>query len=291
VNIVFYAAKSGLGNNGGTRTMLKSAAAMRRYGHRVSVVARIDNFTYFQHPACLPEIPQETDIVIAASHMDIEAMHEAWRGRSAWWMRMWDVHRMPESKIFRLASMQHMFVNGEFMRDKLARAGIGSEIVYQGIDFGDWFPPLVSPCKSRIGILCRHQQHYQYQRFEELFPICCDRHEFTAITHADDLLSWYQSLRFYFAPQTLGGLANPPMEAALCGALIVCPGVLESGLSDYANKDTAIIYERLEDIPALLESADFGKVAAMSEVLINKIGSREKNMQKFLAYLSKIDYN
>lgn len=290
MNIVFYAASSGLGNNGGSRTILKSAQTLRDMGHTVDIVAGVDRFTYFDHPPAVGHIPAHTDVVIAVSWMDVESMHKDWPGPCAWWLRNWDTHRLTEPEICRLAAVQPTCVNGEFIQRRFRRAGIESEVVYQGIDFDMWIAT-DRPRGRMVGTIQRGEQRYRYCDFERLAVISKGCFGFDSVAKSDNMAEWYQSIDFYFAPQILGGLSNPPMEAAMCGALIVCPGIEESGLDDYANSETAIIYDNLEDVPELLKAADFGKVAKMQEVLKNKIGDRKKNMQKLIDFLGKNTYN
>jgi len=287
MNIAFYAAKSGIGNNGGSRTILKSAQVLRERGHSACVVSLVDRFTYFRHMPVVDTIPDDTDVVIATSWMDVEPMHKDWQGKRAWWLRSWDTHRIPEEKIYRLAAMQPMYVNAEFIQRRFSKAGINSHIVYQGLDFDLWSNTERQKGR-RIGTLRRKEPRYRYCDFEQLAIESKGCFEFTSISNSDNMREWYQSLAFYLAPQTLGGLSNPPMEAAMCGALIACPGIEESGLDDYANSDTAIIYDNIENVPELLESADFGKVGRMQELIKNKIGSREKNMQRFAKHLAML---
>ena len=287
MNICIYAMRSGLGDNGGSRTVLLSVQALRRLGHKCSVIATIDNFTYFAHDRCLDSIPPDTDALIAASWYDVGQMHKVWGGVSAWWMRLWDSHKLSEDDICRLAEKQPMLVNGEFMQSRLALHGINSEIVYQGVDFDKWHPDGTKRHSGLIGSLLRKEPRYNSDEFKRLSEMLHDKYKFTGIYKTEHLREWYQSLEYYFAPQRLGGLSNPPMEAALCGAVLVCPRFEESGLADYANDETAIIYDDMNNLPAMLDGDHTDKTDSINILLRDKIKSREENMQLLANFLAK----
>jgi hypothetical protein len=175
------------------------------------------------------------------------------------------------------------------MRSRLALHGIESHIVYQGIDFDKWKPDANRQKDLLVGTVYRTEAHYNSDAINDFAFHSAGRYKIAVMHNSDDMELFYQTLQFYLAPQTLGGLSNPPMEAALCGAMIVCPGIEESGLSDYCTKETAIIYNDISDVPDLLDAArwDWWRVSNMKWLLHDKIKSRADNMKKFVEYLEK----
>ena len=90
--IVFNTLNSGLGNNGGSRTLLKCAETIEKIGHRCDVIAEVDNFTWFKHKKPINYLPKDTDAIVATacttveSTLDTDVPVKAWyiRGHESW---------------------------------------------------------------------------------------------------------------------------------------------------------------------------------------------------------------
>jgi hypothetical protein len=97
-----------------------------------------------------------------------------------------------------------------------------------------------------------------------------------------NLVKFYQSCDIWFVPCKREGLHNVPMEANLCGSLIICSDSPTNGCMDYCNRDTAHIYSTLKEAVGMIERPDFTKVKRMQKLLREKIGNREKNMKQLV---------
>ena len=89
----------------------------------------------------------------------------------------------------------------------------------------------------------------------------------------------------------LEGLHNPPMEASLSGCALVANDCVSSGTADYAiHNKTALIYKAGDAVGASSCIKQLSNNDSMREelnlnmisLLKDKIGTREKNMAKFL---------
>lgn len=134
--ITFNAFNCGLGNNGGTRTILKSIDALTELGHECNIVARVDRFTWFKHKIPVLSIPENSDSVIAVSACDVvhSLDNSPTNSRIAWWMRGWETWQFNESTFISLAKKIHVIVNSSWMKYELAKYDIHADLCFAGLD-------------------------------------------------------------------------------------------------------------------------------------------------------------
>ena len=65
MKLAFNGMNSGLGNNGGTRTILKCAEVLNDIGHECYVVVNVDNYTNFTHEYVARFMPENLVILPA----------------------------------------------------------------------------------------------------------------------------------------------------------------------------------------------------------------------------------
>ena len=295
MKICFYAGDKtwgGLACNGGSKTILRSAEALRLLGHEVDVVASVDKFTYFKHPKPLKKIPK-CDVCIAVSPSDIMSMvKECPRGvKMSTWLRGWPVWAMKSEKIvFLLRSFcdagNKVFVISKWLQRKCEKNGIKAEIQYAGFDdvwaYGD-----LARITNQIGTLY-HKFHKtkNYAFWQKVRERLGNTFSFVEIgrkpMNDEQLRKVYQSCGIWFSATSLEGFHQVPMEAALCGSAIVCNDHARNGI-DYANHSTATIYKfnDVEDAVEKIHSVGFTKTYAMEEYIYEHIGTRSKNMKQF----------
>lgn len=307
MNIVFYAKVCGMGNNGGSRTIFKSAMALENIGHRVDVIATADNFTWFSHKKVISKVPTGTDVVIAVSANDVERMHEEVTGiRKAWWIRGWELWQMSESQLFKRVFMnQRNICNSGWLCGKLKERGVKSALIYSGLDVADWVNRRYKhPSKVTIGSL------YSPSHKTKRWDLCMNLHktlgtskyeylafgavekrfsgwDYTQSPRHEILNLLYNSCDIWFAPTELEGFHNVPAEAGLCGSLIVANSDRSGGMLDYCNEDTAMMFGNISEAVAAIKDPDFSRVDRMRELLKSKVGSREVNMKLMVEELSR----
>ena len=311
MKLAFNSINSGLGNNGGSRTIIKCAESIEKLGHRCDIIANVDNFTWFEHKPVINYLPDDLDVLIAVACSDViptlrlNVPKKAWyiRGHENWTMTDDQLGQLYTSGIFNI-------VNSRGLQQLLASYGADSKVVYQGIDFDWWEDRNVrSNNKTRIGCLYQEKPTKRWIDFVKLAEILGDEdYEYIGVglkerndefltrywTNAskEDLNEAYNSCHIWFAPTELEGLHNVPIEAALCGCLIVCSDAPMNGMGfDYAfNNNTAMVYRTrdIEHAAKLIKNPNWDVVDRMFNHIKFNIGTREDNMRKMAEYLEEI---
>ena len=308
MKIAFYAKHhtyGGLANNGGTRTILKSIEALKKLGHEAFYVATVDKFTWFKHDKPKKAIPKDTDVCIAVSISDIQPMMKETpkTARVAYWGRPFESWQMNTARIHKLLKDfgGKIFVNSGWQQEELTRLKIKSEIIYNGVDFEDWEDQLIRDIPT-IGFLYSSRDTKRWKDCEEIAKML-PAFRFVAFGNEkyskpdwmatylrrpkhEALVDHYSQCHIWFAPSKAEGFHNPPAEANLCGALVVCSGRTRNGMGDYARSDTAMVYDNLGEAIQMILDPDYERVFNMQILLRDKIGSREENMYKMVRSLS-----
>lgn len=310
MKIAFNSLNSGLGNNGGTKTIIKCCEVLNNLGHKCDIISNVDNFTWFDHDPVIRYIPNDLDVVIAVACTDVEFTLRMNVPKKAWYIRGHESWACGEERLRRYYnSGLFNIVNSKNLKQKLASYGASSVVVYQGLDLDTWKDrKLRSNGKVRIGCLYNKKPTKRWADFVELAKILgTEKYEYVGMGDTmrnDPFLTYfkpnasikelndvYNSCHTWFAPTELEGLHNVPIEAALCGCLIVCSDATLNGMGfDYAfNDNTAMVYEsrNIEHAAELIRNPNLDVVERMDNHLRNNIGSREKNMKKMISYLEK----
>ena len=294
MRIAFYAngPKSGLDNNGGSRTILKSAEVLRDLGHRVDIVATHDAFTWFSHPKPVRQVPEGDGVVVAVSARDVKNAVKYARGKPVyWWIRGKELWQMPEEKLIERASWVKCITNAQHLTDWLKSHKVKSRVCYAGMD--DW-EEFKRPERTqrRIVIGCLKHTGHKTKRWDMCLDLLnrLDDHRFEVIHTGDPTKTQAQMQEFYnrcdiwFAPTELEGFHNVPAEAGACGCLVVARRDPSGGMRDYCDEETAHLFSTMEEAVRAIESPDFSKVPRLQQRL-DQIGSRHSNMYRFAEML------
>lgn len=311
MKLAFNSINSGLGNNGGSRTIIKCAEVLEELGHRCDIIANVDNFNWFEHKPVIKHLPDDLDVLIAVACTDVVPTLQAGVRKKAWYIRGHENWTMPDEELFaRYNSGIFNIVNSKGLQQLLASGGADSDVVYQGIDF-DWWENRNSRSNDKIRIGCLYQEKptKRWVDFVKLSEILGTKdYEYIGVglskrdddfliqywTNAskEDLNDAYNSCHIWFAPTELEGLHNVPIEAALCGCLIVCSDAPMNGMGfDYAfHNNTAMVYEarNIEEAAELIKNPNWDVVDRMYNHLKFSIDTREDNMKKMIEYLEKL---
>lgn len=305
----------GLNNNGGSRTILLSAATLRKLGHTVNVITQADGFSWFKHPKPLKTIPRDTDVCIAVGVSDIETMLESKpkRAKAFWWCRLLETYQMPKGKILKRAGMVKTLVNSENLQWWFKQHNVDTTVVYQGVDLGAWKDLDRRPEKKTIGFLLSQKKRKQFKiakriarRFGDVYdyvgfgakgdlsgPIKSFIYKrvktFRANPTHDQLLGIYNQCHVWVSTSAREGLHNPPLEAALSGCELVCNGVLHGGTADYCvHEKTGYRFVENSTTSACEQilRCDGNLVVPCQGLIREKIGSREEAMKKLVEVTS-----
>lgn len=319
MRIAFYANHpyyGGLNNNGGSRTILLAAQYLKKMGHVVDVVASVDRFTWFKHSPVKKRIHPDTKRVIAVSVSDVEGAvkHKPKKAKVFWWCRLLESYQMPKKKIVKRAGMVEVLANSEWLKTWFKNHGVNARVVYQGVDVNAWYDEgLRSGGKPIIGFLLSKKPRKKFYHIKEIVKGLGDQYDyvgygakgdlnaeiktfierklvyFKSNPSHDELLRLYNLANIWLATSDSEGLHNPPLEAALCGCLLVCNGASAGGTADYCiDGETGIVYEKNNPRDAVdrIRTINLRLARALvktSQVLIqDKIGSRETAMQRMM---------
>lgn len=309
MNIVFNSLNSGLANNGGSRTVILCAQALEELGHRCDIVATSDRFTWFDHKPVIQYIPSSTDVIIATGCTTVMTTLESWVPNKAWYIRGHETWMYSEEQLVELYNIPEIknIVNSKGLQQKLFSYGADSTVVYPGLDLDMWGDrDLRHTSKTRIGCLYNKKPTKRWEDFVKLAEILgTDGYEYVGIgdTHRNDefltyfkanasineLNDIYSSCHIWFAPTELEGLHNVPIEAALCGCLIVCSDHLMNGMDYALQYVTAGVYEsrNIEQAALFIENNDYdlGLIHEMQWLLKEMMGSRKECMKRMVKYL------
>jgi|WetSurSiteA1Bulk_404760.scaffolds.fasta_scaffold00135_8 hypothetical protein len=310
MKLAFDLRACGLGNNGGSRTIILSNKELRNLGHESYIICnpKHNHFTWFNFNYLLNDPPKDLNALIATHCKTVMPVINSGVNTKAWYIRLHETQSMREKELINLYSKKNLIkiVNSIGLKNKLSSFGIDNvHVVYQGIDIQDWADFKSRGDKLRIGCLYSVSPRKNWVEFKELANLLGGKdYEFVAfgasrckdgflnafLLNPDHkyLLDLYNSCHIWFAPTKQEGLHNVPMEAALCGCLIVCGNYEENGmLGDYAfDNVTSHVYTNLEDAVNKIKNPSWDLVSNMKNYLTNNIGNRTKNMETFVKVLN-----
>jgi len=145
VKIIFNLARCGLGNNGGSQTLLRTAIKLREFGHNVKILLNKPNkFTWFEIPDGLLEMVStkvktwpKCNIIMATgwSTVDDVVKYALPYERKFYWMRAHETWGTDEETLFaKYKSGLKMLVNSEWQKEFLfSKCSVPSQIQYPGI--------------------------------------------------------------------------------------------------------------------------------------------------------------
>jgi glycosyltransferase involved in cell wall biosynthesis len=278
MKIIFDLRKVGLGNNGGSSTLIKSGNTLVDLGHQVFFIDSMKNqHTWTSLDAEHIRIKKEKDIpdadvIIATGYKSVgpTVTAPARCGKKFHWIRAWETWQMSESKIVKqiLASPVIKLVNSICLQNKLKQYNIDSYIIRPGYDFGQIFPKNLRNNKHIIiGGLYREGVHGKRKRTGWLFEtarILKEEHKNLRFWFfgserkpTSSLLDnyirspsigiknhFYNNIDIWMAPTMSEGLHLPPAEAMMTECPVVATNAELSGVQDYTiHNETGLISE------------------------------------------------
>jgi len=158
MDIIFNCLNSGLGNNGGSRTIVRSANTLKKMGHNVCILnpvpKRIKMGQYLESAYTWDKIDvpvlhnindiKKADVIIATAFASVKTTIEAPDscGMKAHWLRGWETWRHSEEWIKENVLNQPTLkiVNSLCLQDKLKEYNVDSELIRPGYDFNELKP-------------------------------------------------------------------------------------------------------------------------------------------------------
>jgi hypothetical protein len=305
MRIVFNLHRVGLGNNGGSRTIVKSAEALASLGQEVIIASNIRN-KYTWEPInkkvnfiCSKNIPKG-DIIIATGIGSVGSTVSSNFKKKFYFIRGFETWAAKKSVLLKSYKSLQCIVNSGWLKKMLKSNGIKSNLVYNGLDFEDFYDMDTERHSSLGGLYSKRHKtknHDFISKYsnEKNIPIVLLNRDIKD-SNPKNINKWYNTIKVWASPSELEGLHNPPMEASLSGCGLVSTDHPRSGTSDYAiSNETALIYKHGDmrsfdnQVTKLLEDEPLRQNLNrnMIRLLKDKIGTRQKNMQKFIEILDK----
>lgn len=303
MNILFNASQCGLGNNGGTKTIIRCAETLQDMGHNVAIWAEVNKYTWHEPKVKTLKCGVLHDFeanpnnctMVNVSVWETVSSPTFYYNTTYWYMRGWEkwVHGedwlIQQIKKF-VSAGGRIIVNATHLKDMLSAIGVDSVVCFAGLDLNIWEdfesdnddPPTVGAMSYSRHKTKNSDMIHRFGSYYSGVTAVADIKD--GLTYSD-LMRFYSQCDIWFAPTELEGWHNCPTEANLCGCLVVCNRMPSNGMGDYATEETAMRYDNWEELIECIENPDFSKVPKMQDVLKNKIGNREKNMKKFVEIL------
>jgi len=278
MKILFNCLDSGLGNNGGSRTIVRSVNILKKLGCEVSILNTKITPAYTWDKIDVPIISPinvnnipKADVIIATSFSSVKSTIDAPNrcGMKAHWIRGWETWKHSEDWIIKNVLNQPTLkiVNSIGMQDKLKEFNIDSEIIRPGYDIHE-LQPLNNRQKNKtitIGGLYNKGDKRKTKRIEWIFEVvrrlkkdmnvCLvmfgadgspDVHDpfdvFIANPVYERKNDIYNSCDLWLAPTENDSLHNPPAEAMLTECCVVATDTPMNGMKDYLiNMKTGLI--------------------------------------------------
>jgi len=278
MKIIFDLRSVGLGNNGGSSTLIKSANTLVDLGHQVTFVDHMKNMHTWtplkaKHSIIKRDQSQlpEADIIIATGFKSVGHTVKAPKrcGIRAHWIRGWETWQMSETNIIKqiLKAPTVKFVNSVGLQDKLYSHDTESYIVRPGYDLDELYPTDVRHKGNKfvIGALHTTGKHVGIKRYGWVVEVAkYMKNKYPNVelwmmgtnggaNHADKYYrrptmkeknEFYNGVHVWLSPSKQEGLHMPPAEAMLTGCPVVGNDTILSGTKDYLFNDVSGLVAR-----------------------------------------------
>ena len=271
MRIIFDLRRVGLGDNGGSLTIVKSANTLVELGHDVFMVdsgrnQHTWNKLEAEHirPRNNNQMP-DADIIIATGYKSVAStLSSPGRcGIKAHWIRAWETWQMSENDIVSkiLAAPTLKLVNSICLQNKLKRFNIDSIIVRPGYDLDEIYPlPQTEAWRNKdfivLGGLYTEGKHVQTKRPGWIFSVAemlkkrygnvrlamfgqpriaktGNPDAYYSNPTMEEKLKFYNMIDIWLAPASQEGLHIPPAEAMMTECPVIATNAEMSGTQDY----------------------------------------------------------
>jgi len=327
MKIIFNLFDTGLGNNGGSHTLVRSANTLVSLGHDVTIVDSVPNcYSWspfkFKHLVVknVNEFPNG-DVVIATGIGSLKTTNECKIDKKFMWIRGWETWKIPEDQLVKTLKQSPTvkLVNGLCLQNKLKKFDIESTIVRPGYDFDE-----INPLNFRqhnekivIGGLFNKGKKRENKRTEWIINVfdklekdvtckdfelwmmssegqCPEATVFMYNPTSRDKNFFYNKVDIWLATSELEGLHLAPAEAMMTECCVVGTNAEMAGTQDYLiDKETGLVSNNdFISFYKCVEDAVFDPtlrrlVGKMGKDKISEIGDRNQNMRKMMEILQK----
>jgi len=327
MKIVFNAINCGLGNNGGSQTIVQSANTLTKLGHDVTIVDSGRNqhtwhklIAKHEQMKTLEQCP-ECDVIIGTGIKTFKDVVEYNKNVKKYhWIRGWETWQLSTPDmitLFKNNPSVKLLTNGTSIQKLLKNYDISSQIQLAGLDNCDVLSTHSYKKKSQLCIgglinlkhLTKNSEwlikiHKYLSSFLDVKLYTFGMHEFKTpniffhshIVNPNHKVkqSIYQKVDFWFAPSINEGFHIPPAEYMLTGGVTIGVSAPLNGTKQYLfNNKTGFYKKSWKDMAEIvLQNHEnynlLNEIGNNAQIYIkNKIGSRKQNMEKFIKILEK----
>lgn len=305
MKIIFNLHQVGLGNNGGSRTLIRCAETLAELGHEIVLSSNHPSrYTWHKisHKVKIEKnkMPPRGDVIIATGYHSVPSTIKSPIKHKFYYIRGFEVWQASEERLIESYRSLPCLVNSEWLLRYMLSKQIDARLLYPGID--DYFFDEQKNRPHDIGGLY-HERH-KTKNWQDVQQIAKKLSRKVALLNKDlvdaspkQAREFYNSIKVWIASTELEGLHNPPIESSLCGCALVCSDTERGGMSDYAiHEETSLVYPH-KDIALASECVDkllkdhelrINLISNMQNLLKTKIGTRKDNMKKLVKIIEDV---
>ena len=278
MKILFNLLGTGISNNGGSRTLIRSANILKKLGENVILLNNKLNHIYTWDKIEVPILSPNTINDIPNADVVIGTGYGSWKktidlpsrcGKKFIWCRGWEIWQAPENKLIELLGDKkiNLIVNSICLQDKLKEYNIESELIRPGYDFHEIHPLNLRQNKQgiTIGGLFNKGDKRKTKRTEWIFEVVNNLKKDLNInlamfggegapsvkepfnTFSSNPLPKtknriYNMIDIWLAPTENDSLHLPPAEAMMTECCVIGTDTPMNGMKDYLiNMKTGLI--------------------------------------------------
>lgn len=317
MKIIFNLLDTGLGNNGGSLTLIKSANTLKNMGHEVICISSCKNQNTWEKLNCehiINKFPDNYDLLISTGIRSVLKENLFNTKNKSIWIRGWETWNFPENKIISIYKNSNSIklVNSICLEKKLKFFNISSYIIRPGYDFEKIYPLNIRENNKKIiiGGLYNYGAKRINKRTEwikaayeklkkkydiELYMFGGEgapnffTNKYLKNPDIEEKNYLYNKIDIWLSPSCLEGLHIAPAEAMLTESCVIGNDSELNGTSDYLiNDETGIVSKNiLESFIKNIENIIINKnkrlaISKNGRKKILMIGDRVKNLNNLI---------
>lgn len=328
MKIIFNLMNVGLGNNGGSQTLVKSANFLKNLNHDVTIIDSGKNKNTWT-PLETKHLKINTEGQIPDSDIILATGYKSWShtlnlpercGKKFIWLRGWELWQASNQEIIRILSNENLIkiVNSIGLQNKLEEFNIKSYIIRPGNDFEEFEIINLPNSKKNIvigGLL--HTKH-RTKRTEWIFetvkvmkksfgniklhifgldknPNISIIDKYLCQPSIEEKNKFFNEIDIWLSPSKLEGLHIVPQEAMIRKCSVVTTNAPLAGTSDYIiHNETGLVSKNnlksfCKQTRKLIKNKDLRlKFGEAGRNKIIELGDREDNMKKMVNLFEKL---
>jgi glycosyltransferase involved in cell wall biosynthesis len=320
MKIIFDLFNVGLGNNGGSQTLVKSANTLQDIGHEVTIIDKINN-QHTWNKLKVPHIKIKNNNNIPEADIIIGTGFKSWNhvlnlpdkfGKKYIWVRGWEIWQASEKEIIQILKNPklNIIVNSIGLKQYLNNFKIVSKVIRPGHDFKYFFPKRkIKKIKNIVLGGLYHTKHKTknshlivstYNYLKKHFPglqlymfgaekchLKIDKYiQQPTLKQKND---FFNQIDIWISPSVSEGLHIVPAEFMLTEGCVIGNNSMLSGTKDYLiHNETGLIARNnfksiASNVIKLIENSDLRKkLQKNGRQKILDLGNRQVNMKKII---------